>query len=155
MDDFVKEVTKEADRVAKKQKLSSSKAVETLQLLIADVQTARSQIGSLHDPASRTEAYKAFQQRVSERLADVTATQAAGRELNAVVARLGKARSCVSRKPDCFVATLTRIESVENAEHRQAFRSGHRESMVEQAHGFCCAEHGAGEIFGRDGRGRH
>lgn len=94
MDDFVKEVTKEADRVAKKQKLSSSKAVEVLQTLISDVQTARAQIGSLQDPASRAEAYKAFQQRVSsERLAEVAATQAAGRELNAVVARLGKARS--------------------------------------------------------------
>lgn len=91
MQEIIKEVTKEADRVAKKQKTSSAKATATLTALITEIQTARAQVGSTDDPGRRAEAFKDFQTRVAQKLADVTETQAAGRELNAVVARLGKA----------------------------------------------------------------
>lgn len=90
MDDVVKEVTKEADRVAKKQKLSSAKAISTLQALISEVQAARAEISATTDSERRAEAFRSFQKRVADKQSDVSETQAAGRELNAVVARLGK-----------------------------------------------------------------
>ena len=64
--------------------------------MLAEVQRARSLLAQQSEPAARAEVYAEFQQRCADPSgavsSAVTASNAAGRELIAVVSKLGKAR---------------------------------------------------------------
>lgn len=86
----MEEVNKDIERVAKKQRVSAAKAVETVDSLLAEVQRVQAALAAAQEPAQRAAAYREFQQRVAGLSGAVAATAAAGKELNAVVAKLGK-----------------------------------------------------------------
>ena len=88
------EVTKDVERVAKKQRLCRAKGADLVQRLLGEVQRARRGLAEAGDSAeSRAAALLEVQQRAAALAVEAAAVEAAGRELNAVVAKLGKARA--------------------------------------------------------------